>query len=138
MTLEQLKQQQDKKHAQKIADYLVNRCEEDKCLEEKILNSNKTLKGCIDYCKNEARNQAEDGCAMVEDQEVYDWAVHYFLEDSIDFEPKEIKETPKKETKKVNTLFGEQEIEEKPKKVETPKIKKEVKSEFAKQLSLFD
>ena len=137
MTLEQLKQQ-DKKHAQKIADYLVNRCEEDKCLEEKILSSNKTLKGCIDYCKNEARNQAEDGCAMVEDQEVYDWAVHYFLEDSLDFEPKEPKETPKKEPKKVNTLFGEQEVEEKPKKVETPKIKKEVKSEFAKQLSLFD
>ena len=137
MTLEQLKQQ-DKKHAQKIADYLVNRCEEDKFLEEKILSSNKTLKGCIDYCKNEARNQAEDGCAMVEDQEVYDWAVHYFLEDSLDFEPKEPKETPKKEPKKVNTLFGEQEVEEKPKKAETPKIKKEVKSEFAQQLSLFD
>ena len=35
MTLEQLKQQ-DKKHAQKIADYLVNRCEEDKCLEDTV------------------------------------------------------------------------------------------------------
>lgn len=138
MTLEQLKQQ-DKKHAQAIADYLVKRCEEDKYLEEKILNNDKTLVGCIDYCKQQAKEQAEDGCAMVTDEEVYGWCVHYFLEDSLNCEPKPKEKPKKKEPKKVETLFGEEIIEEnEQKKPSNPKPKKEVKQALGEQLSLFD
>lgn len=138
MNLEQLKQQ-DKKHAQVVADYLIKRCEEDKCLEEKILNTQKTLKGCVEYCKQEARKQAEDDCAMVADSEVFGWCVHYFLEDSLNCEIKPKKEPKSKETEKVETLFGQEEKTEiKPKKTNVSKIKKEVKSELVEQLSLFD
>ena len=141
MTLEQLKAQ-DKKYAQVIADYLINRCEIDKELEEKILATSKTLKGCVEYCKFEARKQAEDNVAIIKDEEVYGWCVHYFLEDTIDFEKKEnVSEKKVKEpkTKKVETLFGEEEVEETtPKTVKVKKEKKEVKVQLAEQLSLFD
>ena len=138
MTLEQMKNQ-DKKHAQVIADYLIKRCEIDKMLEEKILTTNKTLKGCVEYCKSEARKQAEDGVAIIVDEEVFEWVVHYFLEDSLDYEPKSDPEPKKKEPKKVETLFGTETIEEnKTKKQTSPKPKKEVKQELGEQLSLFD
>ena len=138
MTLEQLKQQ-DKKYAQVIADYLIKRCEEDKFLEEKILTTEKTLKGCVEYCKQEAKKQAESGVAIVCDDEVFGWCVHYFLEDELNCETKPKPEPKKKEPKKVVTLFGEEEVvENKPKKASNPKPKKEVKEELSEQLTLFD
>lgn len=137
MNIEQLKAQ-DKKYAQVIADYLIKRCETDKTLEEKILATNKTLKGCVEYCKSEAKEQAEDGVAVIVDEEVFGWVVHYFLEDDLDFEKKEEPEkAPKKKTKQVTTLFGE-ETEEESKPEEKKKPKKEVKEKLAVQLSLFD
>lgn len=150
MTLEQLKQQ-DKKYAQVIANYLIKRCEEDKFLENKILNTNKTLVGCINYCKSEAQKEAVDGCAICLDEDVYNWCVHYFLEDSLDFESKpkpekkgkEKKPTKvkKEETEKIDTLFGVEEVSKQ--KDVKPKIssvvkKKSVKEELGEQLSLFD
>ena len=103
MTIEQLRKQ-DKKHAQAIANYLIKRIETDQCLKEKIEATNKTLKGCIDYCKTEARKQAEDGCAMIPDDEVYEWAVHYFLEDSIKESAKKISSTARGSIDKVRKI----------------------------------
>lgn len=132
MTIEQLKKQ-DKKHAQAIANYLIKRIENDQCLKEKIEVTEKTLKGCIDYCKNEARKQVEDGCAMIPDDEVYEWAVHYFLEDSIkeNFE------------KKLTTLATIDEDIKKYNKQSTSRtkketVKKEAKQKLVEQLTLFD
>ena len=88
MNLESLKNL-DKKYAQAIANYLLGRIETDELLKTKLEETTKTLKGCVDYAKSEAKKQAEDGVAMIEDSQVYDWCVHYFLEDNIDFEPKE-------------------------------------------------
>ena len=145
MNLESLKKL-DKKYAQAIANYLLGRIETDECLRAKLEETNKTLKGCVDYVKSEAKKQAEDGVAMVEDNQVYDWCVHYFLEDNLDFEPKakenkeDKKEKIEEETEKVDTLFGEEEAAKEKKKVnvKAAKSKKNVKEDFAKQLSLFD
>ena len=145
MNLESLKKL-DKKYAQVIANYLLGRIETDECLRTKIEETNKTLKGCVDYVKSEAKKQAEDGVAMVEDNQVYDWCVHYFLEDNLDFEPKakenkeDKKEKIEEETEKVDTLFGEEEVAKEKKKVnvKAAKSKKDIKEDFAKQLSLFD
>ena len=82
MNLEDLRKL-DKKYAQAIADYLIKRIESDECLKEKLETTTKTLKGCLAYVKSEARKQAEDSVAVVMDSEVYEWAVHYFLEDSL-------------------------------------------------------
>ena len=145
MNLESLKKL-DKKYAQAIASYLLGRIETDECLRAKLEETNKTLKGCVDYVKSEAKKQAEDGVAMIEDNQVYDWCVHYFLEDNLDFEPKakenkeDNKEKIEEETEKVDTLFGEEEVAKEKKKVnvKAAKSKKDIKEDFAKQLSLFD
>lgn len=132
MTIEQLKIQ-DKKHAQVIANYLIKRIENDQCLKEKIEATDKTLKGCIDYCKSEARKQAEDGCAMILDDEVYEWAVHYFLEDSIKENFKNKLTTPAatdEDIKKYNNQSTPRTKKE--------TAKKEAKQKLVEQLTLFD
>ena len=141
MNLESLRNL-DKKYAQAIANYLLGRIETDELLKTKLEETNKTLKGYVSYVKSEAKKQAEDGVAMIEDSQVYEWCVHYFLEDSLDFESKENKEDKKEkieeETEKVDTLFGEEEVAKEKKKTKDSKPKKNIKEDFAKQLSLFD
>ena len=143
MNLESLRNL-DKKYAQAIANYLLGRIETDELLKVKLEETNKTLKGCVDYVKSEAKKQAEDGVAMIEDNQVYDWCVHYFLEENLNFEPKEKeskedkKEKLEEEAEKVETLFGEEEVAKERKKVKESKPKKNIKEDFAKQLSLFD
>ena len=59
-------------------------------LAEKINNGTKTLQGCWNFIVGEAKKKAVQGCACIEDREVFGWAVHYFEEDSI----KECKSAP--------------------------------------------
>ena len=131
----------DKKYAQAIANYLLNRIETDKCLKTKLEETNKTLKGCVEYIKKEARKEVEDNVAIIEDSQVYEWAVHYFLEDSLDFE------TKAKSSKNKNNDEDVEENEEvevevvKEKKQSTPKVakpKKDIKEKSDEQLSVFD
>lgn len=72
----------------KIVDYLLTR--ED--MNDKYLNEEKSLKQMIDYIKSEAKKQAENGVAMLEDEEVYGLAIHYFDEsnDKLNLDKKEI------------------------------------------------
>lgn len=60
----------------KVIEYLVSR--ED--MNEKYLNEEKSLKQMVEYIKSEAKKQAVNGIAMIEDEEVYGWAIHYFDE----------------------------------------------------------
>ena len=52
----------------------------------KTLINKKTLDTFMSYANEEARKQAEQGakCAMVEDNVVFGWLIHYFQEDSIE------------------------------------------------------
>ena len=52
-------------------------------LTEKIKNGNKTMAGCWSFIRGEARKKAIQQVAVIEDAEVYGWAVHYFEEDDI-------------------------------------------------------
>lgn len=49
---------------------------------EKMRNPKKTITDMFKYIENQARKQAVKGCAMVEDQEVFGWAVHYYDEEN--------------------------------------------------------
>ena len=60
----------------KVIEYLVSR--ED--MNEKYLNEEKSLKQMVEYIKSEAKKQAVNGMAMIEDEEIYGWAIHYFDE----------------------------------------------------------
>lgn len=150
MTLEQLKQQ-DKRYAQKIAEYLISRCEEDENLNNKILTTPKTLKGCVEYCKQEAKKQAEDGVAVIVDEEVFGWCVDYFLNEKLNCEPKPKSNKKSKGKSKDDEEddtdldeLGEEEEEKpksKPKKQapkETEKKEKTVEEAMVQQLSIFD
>lgn len=60
----------------KIIDYLINRTD----MNEKYLNEEKSLKQMVQYIKDRAKAQAQNGMAMIEDEVVYGWAIHYFDE----------------------------------------------------------
>ena len=92
----------------------------------KILLNRKTLDGFISFAAEEARKQAEKGAryAMVEDDVVFGWAVHYFAEDSIE-----------------GTLFNEDgsEYKAQPKPAaKAPAVKAQPKPQPKPQMSMFD
>ena len=51
---------------------------------EKMRNRKKTITDMFKYIENQARKQAVKGCAMVEDQVVFGWAVHYYDEENVE------------------------------------------------------
>lgn len=83
-------------------------------LVEKINSGNKTLEQCFVYIKNQAKKEAQSGCAMIEDKVVYGWAVHFFEEDEIEAEvkgkakpipePKEIVKKTETQKKPIKTV----------------------------------
>ena len=92
----------------------------------KILLNRKTLDGFMSFAAEEARKQAEKGAryAMVEDDVVFGWAVHYFEEDSIE-----------------GTLFNEDgsEYKTQPKPAtKAPMVKAQPKPQPKPQMSMFD
>lgn len=66
------------KNTKVIYDYLITI----PGMEEKMKNPNKSLREMDVFIRNKARNMAVDGCAMVEDKEVFGWAVHYYDEEN--------------------------------------------------------
>ncbi len=71
---------------QRILDYLNENASD--VLVEKINTGSRTLAGCMAYVTGEAKKQAKDGCACIDDATVFGWAVHYFEEADLDCEPK--------------------------------------------------
>lgn len=124
-----------------IIDYLLTR--ED--MNEKYLNEEKSLKEMINYIKSEARKQAVNGVAIMENEDVYSWAIHYWDEPN-----EKLKLTSKKVFKEEKTKDKEDKkdkIVEKPeeKSKEKDQVKRENKVSNKKkkwqaegQLTLFD
>lgn len=107
-----------------IQEYIINRCKEDPFLVEKINGSKKTIASCWEYILEEARKYLGGRNGAIEDSQVDEWAVHYFLEDSIPVKPVA---TPPTKTEKTTPTT----------KVEAkPVIKEQKKVEG--QLSMFD
>lgn len=107
-----------------ICGYLSSR--ED--MKEKLEKENKTIAGMYSYIKKQAKAKAINGCACLEDAEVFGLAVHYYDEDSIVDAPEAKLEKPKLETTK--------HLEES-KPVEKVKPIKKPKNYFEGQISLF-
>ena len=84
-----------------IAKHLAERCKTDVYLAEAINKPGKTLDGVIEYVKSQAGKRAVGNVACIPDDEVYSWAVHYILEDSLDSEKSaETKPVKKEEPEK--------------------------------------
>lgn len=111
----------------KIVEYLLSR--ED--MNDKYLNEEKSLSQMISYIRSAAKKQAKNGVAMIEDEVVYGWAIHYFDETNIDLGL----------DKKVDKIELEDDdsktIENKQKKIISKKSKQDVIPEGQLQLELF-
>lgn len=66
-----------------IKKYLAQRALTDDSVARNMKKEGKSIKGCCDYIKSQARKLAKGGCAMIEDDVVFGWAVHYYDEDNI-------------------------------------------------------
>jgi len=66
----------------RVLEYLQQNASE--VLAEKINAGKKTLAGCLDYAKSEAKKLAGGECCVcVDDVTVFGWIIHYFEEDHI-------------------------------------------------------
>ena len=65
-----------KRHLDKMA-------QQDFAFAERYKLESKNLDSCLAYIKSEAKKQAKNGCAAIEDAVVYGWAVHYYQEDNV-------------------------------------------------------
>lgn len=121
----------------KVVDYLLSRTD----MNDKYLNEEKSLKQMVTFIRDNAKKQAQDGVAMIEDSTVYNWAIHYWDESNEDLKIKTNKLRPVKEelTEEVEeTDTTEEKATTKLEKLEQKKksAKKDWISEG--QLSLFD
>ena len=67
---------EDKKGILKVTEYLLTRND----MDEKFNNTEKTLLEMWEFIKDEAREKATNGVAILDDEEVYSIAIHYFDE----------------------------------------------------------
>lgn len=63
-----------------ILEEMKRRATSDSLLASGLASKDKDIKGCFAYVKEQARKRAVAGCAMIEDKEVFGWAVHYYTE----------------------------------------------------------
>ena len=90
-----------------IIGYLRERCKTDTYLAEACKKENKSLDGCIKYITEQARKKVENNVAVIPDEEVYDWAVHYILEDSLNCESEKTDKKAEGNQEKENTVSAE-------------------------------
>lgn len=68
-----------------IREYLQSKAAEDAVFGEKYRakcsKDKDVVAGCCAYIKSEAKKKAKGGCAVIEDAEVFGWAMHYIDED---------------------------------------------------------
>ena len=69
----------DKMQIRIILQHLIKECETDESLKNNIETKIKnTPYGMFKYIKDKAQKEAVDGCAMIEDSKVYEWAREYW------------------------------------------------------------
>lgn len=67
-----------------IKEYLEKRAKGDAIFAEKFIErcrkDAKAIEGCCAYINSQARKEAQNGCAVIKDDKVFGWAMHYFDE----------------------------------------------------------
>ena len=108
---------------QLIIDYIEANASE--ALIEKINRCGKTMADCWQYIRSQAQKREKNGCAMIEDREVFGWAIHYFEEEgNVQNEKTDLKQTAirsrdlptREEPKPSRSEAGQRQAPAKPKK----------------------
>ena len=117
----------------KVQEYLENRAKTEAEFAKMYAKPNKNLEECWKYIVSEAKKQAVEQCACIADEDVYNWAVHYYTEDEV----KAPENTPTAKVITTPTQKTENKIVAlKP--TETKQPQKANKTDKPIQLSLFD
>ncbi|MBQ0162770.1 MAG: hypothetical protein KBS84_06385 [Treponema sp.] len=76
----------------RLAAYIKDVALQDECVRKAVQKPNKTMYGVSGYVFHMAKEKAKNARSiMIEDAEVFGWAIHYITEDTLDFEKKEVK-----------------------------------------------
>jgi hypothetical protein len=67
----------------KVRTYLENKAKAEAEFKAVYSKPNKSLEECWKYIVSEARKQAVNQCACISDEDVYNMAVHYYMEDDV-------------------------------------------------------
>ena len=88
----------------KIIKYLLNQPE----MSDIYLKDEKNINEMMDYIKSKAKEQAINNVAIIEDQNVYEWAVEYYIKSNEELGITKINNkvnpTPKEETNNSNNM----------------------------------
>lgn len=121
--IKQFSKETKDQNIKKVAEYLINR--ED--MNDKFLNEEKNLTDMWEFIRDKAREKAINGCAVLEDQDVYNFAVHYFDEtnEALGIKTSKKQNKPKEENTKQEAKVEENESNTK----QEAEVRKEKKSE---------
>lgn len=114
----------DNQMLKQISEYLIERCNREPELIEKVLNEKKSLEQCSAYIDQEARKYLNSRNGYIAKEIVFGWVVHYFDEENIKFDTQ-----PSKTITKTS--------DSKPKTTSRPIKRKEKQTAQSQQLSLF-
>lgn len=109
-----------------IVNYLLSR--ED--MDNKYLNENKSLKQMIDYIMEQARKLSKNNRAIVKDEVVFGWAIHYWDESNTKLGLKTDKNKEDSDDEEVDMSYTSKPKEN--------KVQQEKKWQPEGQLTLFD
>lgn len=95
---------------QRVKEYLISRIPENEKLAEGILKEGKSLKNCAAFLGKKAQEQYQkskmkNGCLMVDDTTVYQWAEEYYLTEQTKGSPKRVAESGQPTPKKNYDIF---------------------------------
>lgn len=91
-------------YKKRILQFLAERAKKDPLVANGCKDENKNIDDCIKFVIEQARKQAVNNCAFIDDEEVFGWVVHYVTE------PIE-KKQGNKENKKLATKTEEKKAE---------------------------
>ena len=111
-------------YKKRILQFLAERAKKDPLVANGCKDENKNIDDCIKFVIEQARKQAVNNCAFIDDEEVFGWVVHYVTE------PIE-----KKQAKKEVKQTSENKVEKTEKKEEKDVVK-EKKKTIAEDLQL--
>lgn len=120
-----------------VGRYLEERARTDNSIAGNLQKEKKSLAECWRYIKGCAEKLANNGCACIADDEVYNWAVHYYDEDDIKVESPKAKHRVESKEQKTsdNAVPALPEPRKKKKVVNTRRKKNEL---VEGQMSLFE
>ena len=99
-----------------ILKQLEKECETDSSLKNNIETKlNNTPLGMFNYIKDKARKEAIDGCAMIEDSKVYEWAREYWNDYDETNKPEEQEQMNNEIIERTNRVVAKHEKEKKQK-----------------------